>query len=131
MRLPWALRTKYISIFSAASKSAMTPSFIGRTGLMFDGVRPEHLVRLDANCFDLAARDVEGHDGGLVEDDAAAPRENAGVGGSEIDCHVGGEGGHQVHGNSASFAEKECDRAQFMIRSSSLSAPNLKSFRNL
>ena len=38
--LPCTFRTKYISIFSAASKSAMTPSFIGRTGLMLAGVRP-------------------------------------------------------------------------------------------
>src|SRR5439155_12241782 len=31
---------KCVSIFSAASKSAMTPSFIGRMAVMFPGVRP-------------------------------------------------------------------------------------------
>ena len=35
-----ALRMKCVSIFSAASKSAMTPSFIGRIAVMLPGVRP-------------------------------------------------------------------------------------------
>ena len=35
-----ALRMKWVSIFSAASKSAMTPSFIGLMAVMFPGVRP-------------------------------------------------------------------------------------------
>ena len=35
-----ALRMKCVSIFSAASKSAMTPSFIGRIAVMVPGVRP-------------------------------------------------------------------------------------------
>ncbi len=92
---------------------------------------PEHLVGLDADRFDLAPGDVEGHDGWFVEDDAAAARKNAGIGGSEIDRHVGGKGGHQAHDNSTSFAGGECIRAQFMIRSHSLSARKLKSFRDL
>ena len=64
---------------------------------------------------------------------AIAQSNNAGVSGSEIDCHVGGEGGHQAHGSTTSFAERErvCIRAQFMNRSHSLSAPNLKSYSNL
>src|SRR3954470_669334 len=37
---PIALRTKCTSIFSAASKSAITPSRSGRTALMCPGVRP-------------------------------------------------------------------------------------------
>ena len=37
---PIALRTKWTSIFSAASKSAITPSRSGRTARMFGGVRP-------------------------------------------------------------------------------------------
>ena len=36
----WALRMKYCSIFSVTSKSAMTPSFIGRMATMLPGVRP-------------------------------------------------------------------------------------------
>ena len=39
-RFPATLRMKWVSIFSAASKSAMTPSRIGRTGVMLAGVRP-------------------------------------------------------------------------------------------
>jgi hypothetical protein len=35
-----ALRMKCVSIRSAASKSAMTPSFIGRIAVMLPGVRP-------------------------------------------------------------------------------------------
>ncbi len=35
-----AFRTKWTSIFSAASKSAITPSRSGRTALMLGGVRP-------------------------------------------------------------------------------------------
>ena len=31
---------KYVSIFSVASKSAMTPSFIGLMAVMLPGVRP-------------------------------------------------------------------------------------------
>jgi len=37
---PITLRTKWTSIFSAASKSAITPSRSGLTGLMCGGVRP-------------------------------------------------------------------------------------------
>src|ERR1044071_126822 len=36
----WALRIKCWSIFSVTSKSAMTPSFIGRMATMLPGVRP-------------------------------------------------------------------------------------------
>ena len=39
-RLPCTFRTKYVSIFSAASKSAITPSRSGRTGVILLGVRP-------------------------------------------------------------------------------------------
>ena len=34
------LRMKWLSIFSVISKSAMTPSFIGRIATMLPGVRP-------------------------------------------------------------------------------------------
>ena len=35
-----ALRTKYLSMAAVTSKSAMTPSFNGRTAMMDSGVRP-------------------------------------------------------------------------------------------
>ena len=35
-----ALRMKWLSIFSVISKSAMTPSFMGRMATMLPGVRP-------------------------------------------------------------------------------------------
>ena len=37
---PWAFLMKYSSIRSVTSKSAMTPSFIGRIDSMLPGVRP-------------------------------------------------------------------------------------------
>ena len=95
--LPCTFRTKCISIFSAASKSAMTPSFIGRTGLMFAGRAPEHLVRLGPDRFDRPLGGVERDDGRFVEDDAAAAREDAGVGRAEIDRDIGREGRKQAH----------------------------------
>ena len=36
----WAFLMKWLSIFSAISKSAITPSFIGRMATMLPGVRP-------------------------------------------------------------------------------------------
>ena len=38
--LPWALRMRWVSSRSAASKSAITPSRSGRMVVMFAGVRP-------------------------------------------------------------------------------------------
>ena len=90
-RLPCALRTKCISIFSAASKSAMTPSFIGRTGLMFAGVRPSISCASVPTASIAPLGGVERDDRGLVEHDAAPAREDAGVGRAEIDGDVGGE----------------------------------------
>ena len=40
VRALWAFRMKYRSIASVTSKSAMTPSLIGRIATMFPGVRP-------------------------------------------------------------------------------------------
>ena len=39
-RLPCTFSMKYCSIFSVKVKSAMTPSFMGRTAVMWPGVRP-------------------------------------------------------------------------------------------
>ena len=52
--LPMALRTKCTSIFSAASKSAITPSRSGRTGADVRRRPAEHLVRLLTDRLDLA-----------------------------------------------------------------------------
>ena len=38
--LLWALAMKCLSIFSAISKSAITPSFMGRIATIFPGVLP-------------------------------------------------------------------------------------------
>jgi hypothetical protein len=37
---PWTLKMKYLSIASVTSKSAMTPSFMGRMATMLAGVLP-------------------------------------------------------------------------------------------
>ena len=62
------------------------------------GGRPaEHLVGLRSHGLDLAVGGVERHDGGLVEDDAAAAGEDTGVGGAEVDRDVRCERREQIH----------------------------------
>ena len=90
-----ALRMKCVSIFSAASKSAMTPSCIGLIAVMLPGVRPEHLLRLGADRLDPAGDLVDRDDRRLADDDALAAREDAGVGGAEVDGEVVGEAGQE------------------------------------
>jgi len=50
-RRPCAFSMKYLIIFSVTSKSAMTPSFIGRMATMFAGRAAEHLFRFPADRF--------------------------------------------------------------------------------
>ena len=84
------------SICSVTVKSAMTPSFIGRIAVMLPGVRPEHLLRGEADFLDhllavgaafLADRD----DRRLVQHDALAADVDQRVGGAEVDREVAGE----------------------------------------
>ena len=84
------------SICSVTVKSAMTPSFIGRIAVMLPGVRPEHLLRREADFLDhalavgpafLADRD----DRRLVQHDALAAHVDQRVGGAEVDREVAGE----------------------------------------
>ena len=49
---------------------------------------PEHLLGLGADRLDRAGGVVDGHDRRLADDDARAAREDAGVGGAEIDGEV-------------------------------------------
>ena len=86
-----ALRMKCVSIFSAASKSAMTPSFIGRIAVMLPGVRPSISLASCADGLDASVDVVERHDRRLADDDALAARVDAGVGGAEIDGEIVGE----------------------------------------
>ena len=84
------------SICSVTVKSAMTPSFIGRIAVMLPGVRPEHLLRGEADFLDhplavgpafLADRD----DRRLVQHDALAADVDQRVGGAEVDREIAGE----------------------------------------
>ena len=61
------------------------------------GRAPEHLVRLGPDRLDRPLGDVERHDRWLVEDDAAAAREDTGIGGTEVDGDIGREGREQAH----------------------------------
>ena len=49
-----ALRTKYASIFSVTSKSAMTPSFKGRMAMMLPGVHPSMLLTAEPTATTLS-----------------------------------------------------------------------------
>ena len=74
-RSPCTLLMKYCSIFSVYVKSAMTPSFMGRTAVMCAGRSSQHLlgIRSDGD-HDLPAATrfvLHGDDGGFVEHDAA------------------------------------------------------------
>ncbi len=92
------LRMKCLIISSATSKSAMTPSRIGRIALMLPGVRPEHHLGFVADREDLlAALDAgDRDDRRLVQHDAATLDVNECVRGAKIDCHVGGEHTQQI-----------------------------------
>ena len=67
----------------------MTPSFIGRTAVMWPGRAAQHVLGLDADRDDdfAAARGLVLHcdDRGLVEHDAPLAHVDQRVGGSKID----------------------------------------------
>ena len=86
-----ALRMKCVSIFSAASKSAMTPSFIGRMAVMLPGVRPSISLASSPTASMRPLTLLSATIDGSLTDDAAAAGEDAGVGGAEIDGQVVGE----------------------------------------
>ena len=99
---PCALRMKLVSIRSAASKSAITPSRIGRIVVMRGRRAAEHRARRVTDGFGLVALRVDGDDRRFVDDDAAAGGEDDGVGGAEVDGEVAGPEGQDVqqHGLS-------------------------------
>ena len=51
----------------------------------------EHLLGFLADGLDLVGRLVDGDDGGLVDDDALAVREDEGIGRAQVDGQVTGE----------------------------------------
>ena len=57
----------------------------------------DHVAGAQADGFDRPGRGVQRHDRRLVDDDAAAAREDAGVGGTKINCQIAAEAGH-THG---------------------------------
>ena len=91
-----ALRMKSVSMRSAASKSAITPSRSGPDGHHVLRRAPHHLLGFRAHGLDAARHLVERHHRRLVQDDAAAGGEDAGVGRAQVDGQVGrkGEGKH-------------------------------------
>ncbi len=83
-------------ICSVITKSAITPSFIGRIAVDVAGHLAEHGLGLAAHGLDhlLAVRTAFVTDGdhrGFVEDDALVTGEDQGVGGAEVDREVGGK----------------------------------------
>ena len=63
--------------------------FHGLDGDDVAGSASEHVFGFAADGDDFAAVLVDGHDGGLVDDDALAARENQCVGGAEVNGEVG------------------------------------------
>ena len=90
-----AFRMKCVSIFSAASKSAMTPSFIGLIAVMLPGVRPSISLASVPTASMRPLTLLNATIDGSRDDDAAAAGEDAGVGGAEIDGEVVGEAGEE------------------------------------
>ena len=84
----WARRMKCDSIFSVISKSAITPSFIGRIATMLPGVRPSISLASLADRLDLAGDPVDRHDRRLRDDDALALGVDQRVRGAEVDREV-------------------------------------------
>ena len=90
MRERCTLRMNCLSISSVIEKSAMTPSFSGRTRDDVAGRAAEHALGLGADGGDRSraawtAVLADGDDRGLVQHDALAAHVNQGVGGAEID----------------------------------------------
>ena len=73
---------KPLIIISAASKSAMTPSFSGLTVLI-----ALHRLGLMAEGYGFAGNYVDGHDARLVKYNLVVLK-NHGIGGSEVDCQL-------------------------------------------
>ena len=85
---PCAFLMKYSSIRSVTSKSAITPSFIGRIDSMLPGVRPSISLASLPDRLDAVGELVDDDDGRLAHDDALVAGENQGVGGAEVDGEV-------------------------------------------
>ncbi len=85
---PCAFLMKYSSIRSVTSKSAITPSFIGRIDSMLPGRAAEHLLGFAAHRLDAVGELVDHDDRGLAHHDALVAREDQGVGGAEVDREV-------------------------------------------
>jgi hypothetical protein len=81
---------KWVSIFSATRKSAITPSFMGLIASMFSDCPAHHLLGFPANGHDFAAILFNRHDRRLVDDDSATLCVDQGVGGAQVNREVGG-----------------------------------------
>jgi hypothetical protein len=83
-------------ICSVITKSAITPSFMGRMASMLPGTLPSMALAswpdgLDDLLAVRAAFVADGDDRGLVEHDALAAHVDQGVGGAEVDGEIGGK----------------------------------------
>ena len=65
--------------------------FHGLDGHNVAGGAAQHLLGLSAHGLHLAGVLVDGHNGGLIDNDSLAGREDQGVGGAEIDGQIAGE----------------------------------------
>jgi hypothetical protein len=65
------------------------------------GRAAQHLLGLFAHGFHLAGVLVDGHDGGLIDNDALAGRKDQCVGGAKIDGQVAGKHAEQANESRA------------------------------
>src|SRR5208337_182855 len=56
---------------------------------------PQHILGFASHRLDFSADLIDGDDGGFVNHNALAPRENKGVGGPKVNREVGGENAEQ------------------------------------
>ena len=83
-------RRKWRSIFSATSKFAITPSFIGRTARMPSGRPAEHPLGLEPDPHDVPGGLIHRRHRGLVQDDAFALDQHQGVRGAQVHGQLAG-----------------------------------------
>ena len=90
-----AFLMKYFSMAAVTSKSAMTPSFKGRTADNGAGGAAQHLLGLLAHSQHLVGAHVHSHHRGLPHHNALAPHKHQCIRSPQVDADVLGE--HSKH----------------------------------
>ena len=84
----WTFPMKYSSMTWVTSNSEMTPSRTGLTTTTFPGVLPTISLASRPMAKRQARALVDGHPGGLIDDDAFSPHVNQGVRSAQINGDI-------------------------------------------